>query len=622
MSRKTKNTLIFIGSFLGILALVGLTYAFFSTRFVTNTNQYSIQVSTKNLTLAYNDTADIISGTNLKPNTIIGTKSFSVTNNGDYNSYSVIVDNVSITNLKTGVATTFNSNDFRYTLTCSSTDGTNCMGVTDGVLPLENNAILISNNINHGARHDYTITITYIETGVNQGSDMNKKLVERLNIKAADEVWDPNYNPYASNTNLLSYHIINNAINNANGTVLTNTPLTTPGYQVSLYNSVFYSFGDTYYDLCLSQNDNENYICDTYSDRYFVFDSSLNENNSSDLEQIYQTQMSRYSCTQDMIGKKVYMASIVCSDENYDEYGEKCVINEDVAPPSIVEGCDINGEFIVNITGEEENIIPTEKELIPIEDNYTNPNGNKSYYFRGGVEDNYVNFAGKCWRIVRIEGDGSVKLILASKNGVCNANGALTSNSAIISTDLDTWYSQNLNANSVNSKIKEDTIYINDGKQYNKYCLEDVLGESSSNGTCSMWDYDTDLSIRLAGGSVVMDDFDDYLTNINPRLTIPTNSEVKNLHVHELTPDEAVLAGMVYENESYTYLNDNSDDTMFYLSSYLCKECTAIVVDNVNYKGLLYMTDSEAYYRPTITLKNTTTISSGNGTKTSPYVIN
>ena len=35
-----------------------------------------------------------------------------------------------------------------------------------------------------------------------------------------------------------------------------------------------------------------------------------------------------------------------------------------------------------------------------------------SYYFRGAVTNNYVVFARKCWRIVRITGDGSIKLVL------------------------------------------------------------------------------------------------------------------------------------------------------------------------------------------------------------------
>ena len=39
-----------------------------------------------------------------------------------------------------------------------------------------------------------------------------------------------------------------------------------------------------------------------------------------------------------------------------------------------------------------------------------------SYYFRGAVENNYVEFANKCWRIVRVTGDGSIKLTLFNNN--------------------------------------------------------------------------------------------------------------------------------------------------------------------------------------------------------------
>ena len=43
-----------------------------------------------------------------------------------------------------------------------------------------------------------------------------------------------------------------------------------------------------------------------------------------------------------------------------------------------------------------------------------------SYYYRGAVKNNYVNFNEMCWRIVRIEGDGSVKLLLEDRYVECN----------------------------------------------------------------------------------------------------------------------------------------------------------------------------------------------------------
>ena len=45
-----------------------------------------------------------------------------------------------------------------------------------------------------------------------------------------------------------------------------------------------------------------------------------------------------------------------------------------------------------------------------------------SYYFRGRILNNYVEFAKKTWRIMRINGDGSIRLILNGSAGVSTYN--------------------------------------------------------------------------------------------------------------------------------------------------------------------------------------------------------
>ncbi len=40
-----------------------------------------------------------------------------------------------------------------------------------------------------------------------------------------------------------------------------------------------------------------------------------------------------------------------------------------------------------------------------------------TYYFRGKIDNNYVSFAGKTWRIIRINGDGTVRIILDDNIG-------------------------------------------------------------------------------------------------------------------------------------------------------------------------------------------------------------
>ena len=63
--------------------------------------------------------------------------------------------------------------------------------------------------------------------------------------------------------------------------------------------------------------------------------------------------------------------------------------------------------------------IPTLEEnlLLPAEDDY-----GTSYYFRGAVDNNFVSFADMCWRIVRITGDGAIKLTLYNHNSTGASN--------------------------------------------------------------------------------------------------------------------------------------------------------------------------------------------------------
>ena len=51
-----------------------------------------------------------------------------------------------------------------------------------------------------------------------------------------------------------------------------------------------------------------------------------------------------------------------------------------------------------------------------------------SYYYRGAVENNYVKFADMCWRIVRIDGNGNIKLTLYNYKKTADRTGDNVSN--------------------------------------------------------------------------------------------------------------------------------------------------------------------------------------------------
>ena len=50
-----------------------------------------------------------------------------------------------------------------------------------------------------------------------------------------------------------------------------------------------------------------------------------------------------------------------------------------------------------------------------------------SYYFRGAITNNYVEYANMCWRIVRVTGNGAIKLVLYNYNGLTDSNNTPTS---------------------------------------------------------------------------------------------------------------------------------------------------------------------------------------------------
>ena len=101
------------------------------------------------------------------------------------------------------------------------------------------------------------------------------------------------------------------------------------------------------------------------------------------------------------------------------------------------------------------------------------------YFFRGNITSNYVSFAGYTWRILRINSDGSLRLILNTSAGSAQykssnvpttktIDGAIEhlawSNSTVY-TNLHTWYNNNIATNYsdyvVESNFVFDTSYDN-----------------------------------------------------------------------------------------------------------------------------------------------------------------
>jgi len=302
----------------------------------------------------------------------------------------------------------------------------------------------------------------------------------------------------------------------------------------------------------------------------------------------------------------------------------------------------------------------TEALLASTEDDY-----GTSYYFRGAVKNNYVQFANKCWRIVRITGDGSVKLVLHNDNtsgssspcassnnstsaafarysgssytSVFNSNyndnayigfmyGATgasdyasthtNTNKSTILTNLETWYKNNLE--SYENKLA-DTIWCND-----KSTVRGGLGYGtadtiySSDERISSTKQPTFICPNDNNGGKLSKFTVDDTTNGNGNLTYK---------IGLLTADEIAFAGSTaYTYNLSTYLQENTGENFWWSLSpgYFNGNYTSVWFvgsGNLYINGIEVNVSSNFGLRPAISLVSSTTVT-GSGTSEDPYVIN
>ena len=452
MNKRQKIIVSIVGITIVLLALLGITYAYYLTRIEGNTNTNSISITTADLKLEYGDgTVNILTKGNIMPdnNNPLGTKDFTVSNTGNttIENYKVVLEYAVIDGV---VPSVFKyPEDFEITLTCVSKNietneesGT-CSGAE---LKWDNESVvMVTNTIDSKIRHEYSLEIYYKDSGIDQSDDMGKNLNLKVQIygstdtstlngtitgvesgytmklhsepkasvliptsnsgeykykfigvepgehtlyvlnKEGEEVSSETitinkgtntnvsgntitvkdnqsnvyitstnsgstlnstatFNPYSSNINSLAYHILNNSINNLNGTIYTDVSFTKVAEEIakyreeSVYTGTSWDYG-TYVDIFINSN-----------------------------------APSASSCTTDMIGS--YLGQ------------------NGVKPTAIIIGCDKERPIISDYIEEYESSLSLTK------DDY-----GTSYYYRGNVKDNYITFADMCWRIVRIQGD-------------------------------------------------------------------------------------------------------------------------------------------------------------------------------------------------------------------------
>ena len=251
---------------------------------------------------------------------------------------------------------------------------------------------------------------------------------------------------------------------------------------------------------------------------------------------------------------------------------------------------------------------------------WTNNGQGVTYYYTGANPNNWVQFAGFWWRIIRINGDGSIRMIYQGTSANTTGSGTQTGTSAFhrfgnhktfvglvydgstqhgsglpstIMTNLNNWYNSNL------ANYEKD--YIDTGAGF---CSDRNMASGSnfnSSGTIYYAPYD-----RRSSGSLQCNELD-VLSQDNGKLPNP---------IGLLTSDEYVLAG-----KADSYLNTGRDYwTMSPYSFYSTNNGASVF--NVHSNG--YLGDHIGYYaygvRPVINIKADAQIT-GSGTSTDPFKV-
>lgn len=164
-----------------------------------------------------------------------------------------------------------------------------------------------------------------------------------------------------------------------------------------------------------------------------------------------------------------------------------------------------------------------------------------SYYFRGAVTNNNVKFADKNWKIVKINGDGSVKLVL---DGTTD--------------ELVKYYEDDYNFE--NSKIYEslnnwfDTYLssYSDYIAYYKFCNDTVLEEESTNYIAYSRVITNKIPMHVCLGNAVNTKIG-LLTADEVSMAGGTNSENKSFYLYNESIKTAyfLMTGAEYRNSVY-----------------------------------------------------------------------
>ena len=268
-----------------------------------------------------------------------------------------------------------------------------------------------------------------------------------------------------------------------------------------------------------------------------------------------------------------------------------------------------------------------------------------TYYFAGDTDENWVSFAGYYWRIIRINEDGSIRMIY---NGTTNSQTGsatqyttsvynnlnnnnmyvgymyqsnqvhgLTSNSTIKGM-VDEWYEDNIQGKLVEHLLSAEAGFC--GDRTTTTTNGGLPNDTGGTGTTSTY---YGAYTRLNPDNAAVNPTFECSDEDNDLYTVNESSKgnhALNYPVGLITADEVVYAGaLMGTNNSGYYLYTNS--SYWTISPFWLINGSASIF-SVNSNGRFYYdySNNERGIRPVINLRSDVTLS-GSGTSTDPYTV-
>lgn len=419
-----------------VFLIIGFTYGYVSSNIHGNTNENSVVVDLENSSIEYTDLSSSDTNKLIEPG-FSDTKLFTVKNLGNTN----VKYNIKLVSV---VNTFARRNDLTYILYRksgeNSIDTTTYSGATiisEGVFPNDDMYIISGETLNQNDIYTYALKVTYENSQENQ--NVNKGAIFQSKIEINDTI----DNPFEEGT--LAYKILDNAINvteeeKNNGYAEFNAfPITRPMFEYS--KGVYQKNSDILY------TEKKNNVTAT---NIYTYASDYTENSSGKFTLTGAQSGAYEDIYQDLVGK--YIVEPAGATSQATSYNLSIIYKVLSTTETSLTYAYVN------------NVASVENELSVASDEEGN-----SYYFRGRPKNNYINFANMCWRIVRIEGDGSIKLKLASKDGKCQSENSLTNSSAVVgsgiygSKTISGKNTINYDNNTISSMKYSFNIFLNGG---------------------------------------------------------------------------------------------------------------------------------------------------------------